>query len=72
MISFAKIAKALLILAAGLIFWHALSPDPPSAAGLFDFDKVNHVAAFFVLGALMDYAFPGIYSIVLKTKISLF
>ena len=39
------------------ILWLALSPNPPNLAGLFDLDKVNHVAAFFVLSLLADYSY---------------
>ena len=55
----ARIAKVLLVLAIGVILWLALSANPPRAAGLFDFDKLNHLAAFFVLALLTDYAFPS-------------
>ena len=56
----ARIAKVLLILAIGIILWLALSANPPRAAGLFDFDKLNHLAAFFVLALLTEYAFPSV------------
>ena len=56
----ARIAKILLILAIGIILWLALSANPPRAAGLFDFDKLNHLAAFFVLALLTEYAFPSV------------
>ena len=55
----ARVAKILLILAIGIILWLALSANPPRAAGLFDFDKLNHLAAFFVLALLTEYAFPS-------------
>ena len=41
---------------AGIILWLALSPNPPNPGGLFDLDKVNHVAAFFVLSLLADFS----------------
>jgi VanZ family protein len=56
----ARVAKILLILAIGTILWLALSANPPRAAGLFDFDKLNHLAAFFVLALLTEYAFPSV------------
>ena len=55
----ARIANVLLVLAIGAILWLALSANPPRAAGLFDFDKLNHLLAFFVLALLTDYAFPN-------------
>jgi len=55
----ARIAQVLLVLAIGVILWLALSANPPRAAGLFDFDKLNHLAAFFVLALLTEYAFPS-------------
>ena len=55
----ARIAKILLVLAIGVILWLALSANPPRAAGLFDCDKLNHLAAFFVLALLTEYAFPS-------------
>ena len=55
----ARIAQVLLVLAIGVILWLALSANPPRAAGLFDFDKLNHLAAFFVLALLAEYAFPS-------------
>lgn len=48
------------MLAIGIILWLALSANPPGAAGLFDFDKLNHLAAFFVLALLTEYAFPSV------------
>ena len=51
-----QIARAALVLCLSTILWLALSPNPPNPAGLFDFDKVNHVLAFFVLAGLLDYA----------------
>lgn len=56
----ARIAKVLLVLAIGFILWLALSANPPRAAGLFDLDKLNHLAAFFVLALLTEYAFPKV------------
>ena len=56
----ARIAKILLVLAIGVILWLALSANPPRAAGLFDFDKLNHLTAFFVLALLTEYAFPSV------------
>ncbi|MDC1314351.1 VanZ family protein [Pseudomonadales bacterium] len=55
----ARIAQVLLVLAIGVILWMALSANPPGAAGLFDFDKLNHLAAFFILALLAEYAFPS-------------
>ncbi|MGY8854517.1 MAG: VanZ family protein [Pseudomonadales bacterium] len=59
-------AKVLLVLAIGVILWLALSANPPRAAGLFDFDKLNHLAAFFVLAVLTEYAFPTLTAVALK------
>ena len=51
------VARILLIACVATILWLALSPNPPNPAGLFDLDKVNHVAAFFVLSLLADYSY---------------
>ncbi len=51
-----QIARAALVLCLSTILWLALSPNPPNPAGLLDFDKVNHILAFFVLAGLLDYA----------------
>ena len=51
-----QFARGALVLCLSTILWLALSPNPPNPAGLFDFDKVNHVLAFFVLAGLLDYA----------------
>ena len=51
-----QIARVALALCLGIILWLALSSNPPSPAGLFDLDKVNHILAFFVLAGLLDYA----------------
>ena len=56
MIRTQRIARVAFALCLGIILWLALSPNPPSPAGLFDFDKVNHLLAFFVLAGLLDYA----------------
>ena len=53
----ARIAKVLLVLAIGVILWLALHPSPP-ISGL-QLDKLNHLAAFFVLALLAEYAFPS-------------
>jgi len=53
----ARIAKILLVLAIGVILWLALHPSPP-ISGL-QLDKLNHLAAFFVLALLTEYAFPS-------------
>ena len=53
----ARIAKVLLVLAIGVILWLALHPSPP-ISGL-QLDKLNHLAAFFVLALLTEYAFPS-------------
>ena len=66
MITAARMAKVLLVLAIGVILWLALSANPPRAAGLFDFDKLNHLAAFFVLAVLTEYAFPTLTDVALK------
>ena len=66
MITAARMAKVLLVLAIGVILWLALSANPPRAAGLFDFDKLNHLAAFFVLAVLKEYAFPTLTAVALK------
>ena len=60
----ARIAKVLLVLTIGIILWLALHPSPP-IAGL-QFDKFNHLAAFFVLALLAEYAFPSGKGEVLK------
>ena len=62
-----QIARAALVLCLGIILWLALSPDPPNPAGLFDFDKVNHILAFFVLAGLLDYASVNIARFSVKT-----
>ena len=51
-----QFARGALVLCLSTILWLALSPNPPNPAGLFYFDKVNHVLAFFVLAGLLDYA----------------
>lgn len=66
MITAARMAKVLLVLAIGVILWLALSANPPRAAGLFDFDKLNHLVAFFALALLTEYAFPRVIVIALK------
>ena len=53
----ARIARVLLVLAIGVILWLALHPSPP-ISGL-QLDKLNHLAAFFVLALLAEYAFPS-------------
>ena len=53
----ARIAKILLVLAIGVILWLALHPSPP-ISGL-QLDKLNHLAAFFALALLTEYAFPS-------------
>ena len=53
----ARIAQVLLVLAIGVILWLALHPSPP-ISGL-QLDKLNHLAAFFVLALLAEYAFPS-------------
>ena len=50
-------SRIVLAVCAGIILWLALSPNPPSPGGLFDLDKVNHVAAFFVLSLLADFSY---------------
>ena len=62
----ARIAKVLLVIAIGVILWLALSANPPRAVGLLDFDKLNHLGAFFVLALLTDYAFPSVAVSALK------
>ena len=49
-----------LALAACLSFitWMALTSNPPDAGGLFGIDKINHFAAFAVLGFLAHNAYP--------------
>ena len=66
MITASRMPKVLLVLAIGVILWLALSANPPRAAGLFDFDKLNHLGAFFVLAVLTEYAFPKVSAIALK------
>jgi hypothetical protein len=53
----ARVAQVLLVLAIGVILWLALHPSPP-ISGL-QLDKLNHLAAFFVLALLTEYAFPS-------------
>ena len=53
----ARIAQVLLVLAIGVILWLALHPSPP-ISGL-QLDKLNQLAAFFVLALLTEYAFPS-------------
>ena len=50
-------ARLVLVASSALILWLALSANPPNPAGLFDLDKVNHVAAFLVLSLLADYSY---------------
>ncbi len=50
-------SRVVLVVCAGIILWLALSPNPPNPGGLFDLDKVNHVAAFFVLSLLADFSY---------------
>ena len=52
-------ARVMLLIAVASILWLALTPNPPSSQ-LFDFDKLNHGVAFFVLAVLMEYAFPNL------------
>jgi VanZ family protein len=56
-VSFA--ARVMLLITVVSILWLALTPNPPSNQ-LFDFDKLNHGLAFFVLAGLMEYAFPNL------------
>ena len=44
--------------------WLALHPSPP-ITGL-QFDKLNHLTAFFVLAMLTEYAFPKVSAVALK------
>ena len=53
----ARMAKVLLVLAIGVMLWLALHPSPPISG--WQLDKLNHLAAFFVLALLTDYAFPS-------------
>ena len=55
-----QFARGALVLCLSTILWLALSPNPPSSAGWFDFDKVNHIVAFFILAGLLDYALVNI------------
>ena len=48
-----------MVVCAGIILWLALSPNPPNPGGLFDLDKANHVAAFFVLSLLADLSYQS-------------
>ena len=52
-------ARVMLLIAVASILWLALTPNPPSSQ-FFDFDKLNHGVAFFVLAGLMEYAFPNL------------
>ena len=63
LVTFSRLALAS---AMAVITWLALSANPPSPGGMFDFDKVNHVLAFFVLAGLTDYAFPDVTSLARK------
>ena len=58
-------ARVMLVIAVASILWLALTPNPPSSQ-LFDFDKLNHSVAFFVLAGLMEYAFPNLASWAIK------
>jgi VanZ family protein len=51
------VARVVLVGCVATILWLALSPNPPNPVGLFGLDKVNHVAAFFVLSLLADYSY---------------
>jgi VanZ family protein len=64
MIMAARMAKVLLVLAIAIILWLALHPSPP-ITGL-QLDKLNHLAAFFVLAVLTEYAFPTLTAVALK------
>jgi VanZ family protein len=59
-------SRVVLVVCAGIILWLALSPNPPNPGGLFDLDKVNHVAAFFVLSLLADYSYSREEALVSK------
>ena len=63
LVTFSRLALAS---AMAVITWLALSANPPSPGGMFDFDKVNHVLAFFVLAGLTDHAFPDVTSLARK------
>ena len=52
-------ARLALVVAVLAITWLALTPQPHPQLPGFDWDKLNHVAAFLVLAALADLGWPG-------------
>lgn len=50
--------RAALCITLVVIAWLAFTSNPPETAFQLP-DKVNHLAAFLVLGFLIDYSFPG-------------
>lgn len=50
------LARIAFAFSTAIILWLALSANPPSPLGIFDFDKANHVLAFLALSLLLDYA----------------
>ena len=50
--------RAALFITVIAIAWLAFTSHPPVTATQLP-DKINHLAAFFVLGFLLDYSFPG-------------
>ncbi|MFT7243332.1 MAG: VanZ family protein [Candidatus Azotimanducaceae bacterium] len=42
----------MLFIALGIITWLALTPQPPQISNIIDWDKANHILAFFVLAGL--------------------
>jgi peptidoglycan/LPS O-acetylase OafA/YrhL len=56
---------------AGFAFVMAVIPHPPQLPGAPS-DKVQHIAAFLVLGALASFAYPRTSPVYLATALSLF
>ena len=57
--------------AAAFAFVMAVLPQPPQLPGAPS-DKVQHIAAFLVLGALASFAYPRITPVYLVTALSIF
>ena len=55
----------------GLCLRHGVLPHPPQLPGAPS-DKVQHIAAFLVLGALASFAFPRTSPVYLASALSLF
>jgi VanZ family protein len=65
------ILRAIFWIAIVLSFLAAINPQPPQLPGQPN-DKVQHIAAFLMLGALAFFAFPGTSAIKLLVGLSAF